>query len=675
MNNKQLFKWFLRVTGAMTVLFLCGIISILLYCYTLGAPSLKSEQNTLFYDEAEQVIGVEHGEENRYGIAIDEMDPTFVQATLLTEDKRFYQHWGFDFKRIVAAIYHNVRQLTKAQGASTITQQYARNLYLTHEKTWLRKWKEAMYAIRLEMFYDKDTILEGYLNTIYYGHGAYGIEAASHYYFAKEADELTIAEGSMLAAIPKGPSYYSPHTHYDNAKQRQELILNTLKEEQVITKQQWRQAKEAPIQLASQQQNKEQRFAPYFQDVVVQEAAQILDIDTEAVRSGGYHIYTSLNTDTQRELERAIEAEMGISEQMQIGVVSMNPQTGAIVALVGGRAYADSSYNRAVQAKRMPGSTFKPLLYYAALEHGYTPATTLLSKPTDFKLEDGTVYEPSNYNGYYAYDPITLAQAVALSDNIYAVKTNLFLEEETLVKTANHMGIKSDLPAVPSLALGTASVSVMDMVSSYSLFANGGKEIHPHVIKKITNDKGDVIYKQQVENQKQILNEKNAYVMTNLLTGMFDESLNDYMKVTGASIAGQLTKPFAGKSGTTQTDSWMIGYSTEVVTGIWTGYDDNKAIEQVKEHQYAKDIWATYMEKIHENSSFHSFPPPKGVVGVYIDPHSGQRATPYCASKRLSYFVKGTEPEAYCEQHLPSDGEADERNKEDGKRGWLDFFF
>ncbi|KGP74178.1 transglycosylase domain-containing protein [Pontibacillus yanchengensis] len=676
-------KWITIGMVSVTGLGLSAIAGVLLYCYLLGAPPLKNQQNTIFYDDNAQVIGVEHGSENRYWIELDEMTPAFIQATIATEDRRFYEHFGFDFKRIAAAIYHDIQSMSKAQGASTITQQYARNLYLSHEKTWTRKIKEALYAVRLEMFYDKDEILEGYLNTIYYGHGAYGIEAASRYYFQKDAHELNLAESALLAAIPKGPSYYSPYTHMENAKRRQHLILENLQKTDYITEQQKVRALQASLELAPQEEQYQKQVAPYFQDVVMKEAEQLLQLDEESIRAGGYHVFTSLDTDLQKELETIVEETIPNSTDLQVGAMSMDPQTGDIVAMVGGRDYEESSYNRAVQAKRMPGSTFKPFLYYAALENGYTPATTLMSKPTYFELEDGNVYEPSNYNGYYAYEPITLAQAIALSDNVYAVKTNVFLGEETLVETAQRMGISGSLPAVPSLALGTASVSVQEMVGAYSLFANGGKEVTPQTIQRITDSHGHTVYERNEEAGEQIIDEDNAFVMAHLMTGMFDESLNDYMKVTGSSITDKLSRPFAGKSGTTQTDSWMIGFSPELTTGIWTGYDQNKPIDKVKEHQYAKDIWADFMENSHKDLPYDQFTPTDGVVGVYIDPDSGHLATPYCAHHRLAYFVEGTEPSSYCELHLPIDEngerqtpeEVDKKKNKGGLKNWLDIMF
>ncbi len=658
---------------------LLSTLLVLLYCYVKGAPPLAIDQNTHVYSVAEEVIGVERGSENRYWVELEEISPHVIESTLTTEDKRFYDHLGFDMKRMASAAMKDLKHMAMVEGASTITQQYARNLYLSHEKTWTRKWNEALYALRLEMFYDKDTILEGYLNTIYYGHGMYGIEAASRYYFDKHASELSLAEAATLAAVPKGPTYYSPYTQYENAKQRQELILSNMKKQGVISEQAYTLAIAEPLELTEHNEERAKRMAPYFQDTVLVEAARHLDTDLESIRSGGYHIYTTLDVSKQEELEQAVNEHMPPSS-LEVGAMSMHPDTGAVVAMVGGTDYERSQYNRAVSSKRMAGSTFKPFLYYAALEHGYTPSTTLMSEQTTFELKDGTAYAPSNFHGYYADAPITLAQAIALSDNIYAVKTNLFMGTEELVDVARQFGIKSKLPSVPSLALGTASVSVSEMTEGYSLIANNGKESPAHTIVRITDRHNHVVYERTEDEPKQKLDESKAFVLAHLMTGMFDESLNDYMRVTGASVSPKLTRPYAGKSGTTETDSWMIGFTPSLVTGIWTGYDDNKELT-LGDQTVSKQIWTSYMEDAHKKETIETFNPTGDVVGVYVDPDTGKLATPYCVSPRLTYFESGTEPTEYCHDHMPSEEELPEQSpsqptpEKKGVRKWFDWLF
>jgi 1A family penicillin-binding protein len=667
-KNKAL-RW--AVICALLFVFtgIVAIVSVLTVSYTLGPPPLTNQQNTVYYSQSGKVIGEEHGIESRYWVELEDISSELIKATLTTEDRDFYEHHGFDFTRILSAAYHDLRKLSMVQGASTITQQYARNLFLSHEKTWTRKFKEAIYAIRLEMFYDKETILEGYLNTIYYGHGAYGIEAASRHFFDKSANELSLAEAALLAGIPKGPSYYSPFHHYENAKNRQEQILSALKKQGHITDQEKYLATHEALAFTEQQERKKISIAPYFQDIALQELQRILDEDIESIRSGGYQVFTTLDVKKQQKLEKQVKQTMKSNKTMQVGAIAMDPDTGGILSMMGGRSYEKSQFNRAVQAKRMPGSSFKPFLYYAALNNGYTATTSLMSKPTNFKLANGKVYQPSNYNGYYAYEPITLAQAIALSDNIYAVKTNLYLKPERLVKAAKKFGIDSELKAVPSLALGTSTVSVEEMVTGYSMIDNGGIPIEAYTIEKITDVKGNVIYEKEHKDKEPVLDPKKTFILSHLMTGMFDESLNGYMRVTGISIADQLSRTYAGKSGTTNTDSWMIGFSPDIVTGVWTGYDKNKQLETKEEHQFAKEIWAGFMEKAHEGIPPEKFEVPEGVVGVYIDPKTGDIATPYCDDRRLMYFEKGTQPNSFCTLHKPEEKKQDDKkpSKKDKK--------
>lgn len=657
----------LKTTIIIASLAIFFITCIYMVSFLLGPPEIISERNTIYYDQDGTIIGEEKGIENRYWIDIDEMSPNIIQATIAIEDKKFFDHNGFDLKRIARATLLNIQSLSLKEGASTLTQQYARNVFLTHEKTWARKLKEAFYTVRLEMYYSKEEILEGYLNTIYFGHGAYGIEAASRYFFNKSANEVSLAEAAMLVGIPKGPTYYSPLNDLEKANERQQIILDQLLEQDIISESDYLTATSEQFKYHPQQEKQMTNVAPYFQDVVVKEAADILQLDQAFIKSSGYHIYTTLNTSFQQQLENTINKNIQATSDLQTGAIVLHSKTGAIQALVGGRSYDQSPFNRAVAAKRMSGSIFKPFLYYAALEHNYTASTKLMSKPTVFTLENNETYQPSNFNHYYAEAPITLAQALALSDNVYAVKTNLFLGVETLIETAKQFGITSDLPAVPSLALGTASVSVDEMVTAYGMLANGGKQIESHTIEKIVDQHGRTVFERNNRVGKQILDPINSFILTHLMTGMFDRTLDGYMAVTGSTITDQLSRSYAGKSGTTNADSWMIGYSPTLVTGIWTGYDDNREIESATETAHAKNIWAAFMEAAHEGSEPQKFAIPPGVVSVLIDPATGQIATPYCPVSRPMYFKKGTEPTSHCMTHFPIEDESIELENHDDK--------
>jgi len=651
---------------SLATLAICFVMVIYFVSFLLGPPSLMNEQNTVIYSQDQEVIGEENGTKSLDQVSLDHISPKLIDATLAVEDRHFYQHHGFDFKRIFGAIVSNIKSFSLKEGASTISQQLARNLYLSFEKTWIRKVKEAFYTIRLEMYYSKDEILAAYLNSIHYGHGAYGIEAASNHFFDKSADELDWAEAAMLAGIPKGPTYYSPFNDPERAKKRQLHILSLLRNTGQMTAEAYEVAVNEHLNYVKADNLEKDTIGPYFQDMALHEAARALELDVDSVRSGSFQIYTTLETDLQKKLEDKIKNTITDKSEIEVGALAMNPSDGGIHALVGGRDYETSAFNRAHTAQRMPGSAFKPFLYYAALNNGYTPSTKLISKPTAFTLDDGDVYEPGNFNGYYADGPITLAQALALSDNIFAVKTNMFLGTDTLVDTARDFGITSELPAVPSLALGSAAVSVNEMVTGYGMLANGGREIKAHTINKITDTHGKVIFERDDTDGEQKLDPQSAFILTQLMTGMFDSELDGYMAVTGSTIADELTRTYAGKSGTTNADSWMIGYSPTLVTGVWTGYDDNRSMEIADEVTYAKDIWASFMETAHEDVPENKFSAPADVIGVPIDPETGERATPYCPSSRVMYFEKGNEPQTHCTAHLP-DGEDKDKKEEEGE--------
>lgn len=668
----QLFpkKFFKKIILTLIAIGVFTIAAIYLVAFVLGPPKLANDQVTIIYDREEEIISEQRGSLTKHWVSLDDISPAVIEATLQTEDQHFYEHQGFDLKRIAGAVIKNLRNSSLKEGASTISQQYARNLYLSPEKTWTRKLTEAFYTIRLEMFYSKEEILEGYLNTIYYGHGAYGIEAASHYFFDKQASELSLAEATMLVGIPKGPTYYSPLNNEENANRRQQQILKHLLDDKYISEAAYVGAIEEQLDYSITPEPAD--TAPYFQDVVLQEAAKFLDLSPDEIRAGGFHIYTTLNRAYQQKLEEQVRATIDSSSGVETAAIAMDPDDGAILSMIGGKDYAESTYNRAMNSKRMSGSTFKPFLYYAALQYGYTPSTKLMSKPTTFALGDGNSYQPSNFNGYYANKPITLAQALALSDNVYAVKTNMYLGPEKLIETAETFGLRGDFQAVPALALGTASVSVNDMTSAYGILANGGRSISGYTVEKITDRNGKVVYEHE-DTSEQLLDPKKAFILTHLMTGMFDVEMNGYTSVTGATISKELSRLYAGKSGTTDSDSWMIGYSPSLVTGIWVGYDDNRNMELVAESAYAKEMWAGFMEGAHKGMAQDVFAMPSGVIGIPIDPETGARATPSCGASRIMYFEKGTEPRNYCSEHPVEEEDVVEEEKGIFER-WFDLF-
>ena len=577
-------------------------------------------------------------------VKLEEISDYLKKAIIAVEDRHFYEHHGFDYLRIGKAILDNLKTLSRRYGASTITQQYARNLYLTHEKSWERKLRETYYTILLEMNYSKDDILEGYLNTIYFGHGVYGIHDASIFYFNKQPNDLTLGEAAVLAAIPKGPTYYSPLKDYERNKERKELILKLMLEQGKITETEYRDALNEDIKIIGKHPKNVNNIAPYFLDIVIKELESYNLLNNPYIN--GLKVYTTLDLTLNEISLKAINTIYPSSSLIETSVFAIDPQTGYVKTVIGGRDYQVSQFNRAINGYRHPGSTIKPLLYYAALEHGFTPTTTFKSEPTTFYINKGKEkYEPTNFQNIYAYRDVTMAYALAVSDNIYAIKTHLFLGESTLIKMAKRMGINTtNMKPVPSLALGATEIKLSELTTAYAYFASMGKQVAPVYITKITDLNDEVLYEYK-NTSKQILNRDLCFIMNELLRGMFDPYMSYNQSVTGLSIIPQLTHTYAGKSGTTDYDTTMIGYNPELVVGVWTGYDELIPLTTVSERNYAKRVWAKIMEDYFSIYEATWYKPTKNVSPVIVNPITGEMNNK--GYHKVLYFLKGTEPYYY----------------------------
>lgn len=577
-------------------------------------------------------------------VKLEEISDYLKKAIIAVEDRHFYEHHGFDYLRIGKAILDNLKTLSRRYGASTITQQYARNLYLTHEKSWERKLREAYYTILLEMNYSKDDILEGYLNTIYFGHGVYGIHDASIFYFNKQPNDLTLGEAAVLAAIPKGPTYYSPLKDYERNKERKELILKLMLEQGKITETEYRDALNEDIKIIGKHPKNVNNIAPYFLDIVIKELESYNLLNNPYIN--GLKVYTTLDLTLNEISLKAINTIYPSSSLIETSVFAIDPQTGYVKTVIGGRDYQVSQFNRAINGYRHPGSTIKPLLYYAALEHGFTPTTTFKSEPTTFYINKGKEkYEPTNFQNIYAYRDVTMAYALAVSDNIYAIKTHLFLGESTLIKMAKRMGINTtNMKPVPSLALGATEIKLSELTTAYAYFASMGKQVAPVYITKITDLNDEVLYEYK-NTSKQILNRDLCFIMNELLRGMFDPYMSYNQSVTGLSIIPQLTHTYAGKSGTTDYDTTMIGYNPQLVVGVWTGYDELIPLTTVSERNYAKRVWAKIMEDYFSIYEATWYKPTKNVSPVIVNPITGEMNNK--GYHKVLYFLKGTEPYYY----------------------------
>ena len=627
---KKLWKFFVRLV------FLFLIIHGILYLYCLATPKIQISRNQSYYlyDNENNLIF------NNYSwLNLDQISKYLIDATLSTEDKHFYHHIGFDYFRIIKAAIKNITSKSLSEGASTITQQYARNLYLNYDKTWKRKFDEALLAFELETHYTKDEILEGYLNTINYG-GVYGIENAAKYYFNKSASELDLAEASMLAGIPQSPTNNSPLLNSENANKRQKIVLSLMLDNKKINNEEYSSAINKNLTYVGANNSNITSGKLYFKDAVLSELKEIDSIPNSILTTGGIKIYTTLDNNAQMQLENSVN---NIDwNELQLSSVLMNPNNGEVLALIGGNDYNKSQFNRAINAKRQVGSTMKPFLYYSALENGFTSASSFISEKTTFSFSNDKKYTPKNYNDKYADGPLSMGAAISYSDNIYAVKTHLFLGEDKLVKMANRVGINDNIEPIPSLALGTEEISLFNMVCGYAAFANMGNKVDGHFIKRIEDSNNNVLYEYK-EEKNNILNESLVYILNEMLSYTYDKDFIDYNYPTLINLLPKITNKYSIKSGTTDTDMWIIGYNKNAVLGVWAGYDDNRSFNQ-NYSSYHRDVWINTMEAYLKDKKNDWYTAPNNIIGVPVNPITGELSKEGDKKSKIFYFVKGTEP-------------------------------
>lgn len=633
---KKKTKKILKITLLPLLIIVLGNIIFYVYCFLTPKLEINKSQSYYLYDNNSKLV---FGDND--WISLDKISDDLINATISTEDKYFYKHIGFDYLRIGKAAITNIVNRNKSEGASTITQQYARNLFLNFDKTWKRKIDEAILAGELEVHYTKKEILEGYLNTINYG-GVYGIESASKYYFDKSASNLSLAEAALLAGIPKSPNNYSPIKNYSKAKERQKIVLTMMKKNKVISEEEYQKALNENITIVGKSKESNIASVNYFKDSVLEELKSLKQIPSNIIETGGLKIYTTLDSEAQENLENSVQKYINNEQELETSAIMMNPDTGGIMALIGGNNYNKSQYNRATNSKRQIGSTMKPILYYTALESGFTPSSSFTSEKTTFTFSEGKTYSPKNYNDKYAEGPISMAAAISYSDNIYAVKTHLFLGEDMLINTAKRIGITSKLTPIPSLALGTEEMSLMEITAAYSSFANQGYKINSHFIKKVEDSKGNTLYENK-EEKIEVLNSSLTYILNEMLTYTYNKNFIDYNYPTLISLLPNITHKYAIKSGTTDTDLLIMGYNKNAVLGVWTGYDDNKKIDSTK-YSYHKNIWIDTMESYFKNHEAQWYDIPDNVVGVLVNPITGTLIDDNAEKKEMFFYIKGTEP-------------------------------
>ena len=730
-----------------------GVPAGFLFAHAVRVPAVKKLADyqpaiiTRIFDR-NGIPFAEYSIQKRIVIPKRDMSPLFVQAVVATEDSEFYRHGGVDPKAIARAIIKDVIERRRAQGASTLTQQLAKQVFLTPEKSFRRKINEIFLAVQIEKDFTKDQIFELYANQVYLGHGAYGVEAASRLYFGKHAKELTLPEAAVLAALIRSPMYYSPITHADRAKGRRDYVLSRMLKEKFIKAEQYQQAVNAPIVLGTYKEEAP-RVGAYFSEEIRQYIENSKDYGVENLYRSGLKVYSTLDLRVQKIAESALQrglrrfdkrrgfrkpvrnlvaegldpetwrdpswsnepyaidrlypaivldvtkdkltvrlhrdrielvpaawawtkkktmegtlkrgdvvhilqqedaktkAHQWVFDQMPVvqgAVVVLDVRSGEILGLVGGYDFATSKFNRAVQSRRQTGSSFKPFVYGAAFENGLTPADTLFDAPIAVQVGRDT-YAPKNYYGKYA-GIVTIQRALELSINVPAVKTYMMTGGDRVVDFARRCGITSDLPKYPSLSLGAAGVSPLEMTAAYNVFANGGVLVKPHYIRRIADQTERALEEKPAE-LSEATSAGVAFELAYMLKGVVDRGT--------AYTAHTLAAPIAGKTGTTNgyTDAWFIGFSPEYTVGVWTGYDDpSKSLGGgATGADVALPIWIDIFKQFEDQKlrvAKKDFEMPSGVVIVPMDLKSGRRGIGPCARVVMQAFVAGQEPNQDC---------------------------
>ena len=544
-----------------------------------------------------QIVGIDgsvlasRGEMAGTNVALKDLPPYLPKAFIAIEDRRFYSHYGVDPVGIARAAVANILHRGVSQGGSTLTQQLAKNLFLTQERTMARKLQEVELALWLERKHSKNEILELYLNRVYFGSGAYGVEAAAQRYFGKSAKNVTVAEAAMLAGLVKSPSRLAPNRNPEGAEARAGIVLAAMAENKFIT------SAQAKASIGHPSYNVKPAGAGTV-NYVADWIGEVLD-DLVGQIDQSIVVETTIDPKLQSVAEAAIIDELAAKSVKfnvtQGALVAMTPE-GAVRAMVGGRNYADSQYNRAVTAKRQPGSAFKPFIYLTAIEGGLTPETIRQDAPLDLKG-----WRPENYTHEY-FGAVTLTQALAMSLNTVAVRVGLEVGPKNVVRTAHRLGISSKLEANPSIALGTSEVSVIELVGAYAPFANGGLGVSPHVVTKIRTNEGKVLYMRQPDQLSPVIEPRHAAMMN---TMMQETLLSGTARK--AEIPGWMA---AGKTGTSQDfrDAWFIGYTANLVTGVWLGNDDNSPTKKATGGGLPVEVWTRFMRTAHQGVPVASLP-------------------------------------------------------------------
>lgn len=646
-----------------------GLLIGLLASYYYDLPPLSELEN--YRPSLASRILDENGEliaqlfvEQRTLVPLARIPDRLKKTILLIEDEGFYSHLGISPLSMLRAFLVNILHGRVEQGGSTITQQLAKNLFLTQERTLSRKIKEIILSFKIEYRYTKDEILEMYLNQINMGSGAYGVEVAARTYFGKHVEDLNLPECALLAGLPRAPNKYSPYNNPKKAKQRRDRILDRLLKKKHITKLEAAAAKHLPIEI----HKIEQKTAPYFVEYVRQQLEETYG--TNVIYKGGLLVYTSLNLKLQdiaqkvvaaslEEAEKKIALENGIPVEnihdaefrknmpLQASFIAIDPKTGYIKAMVGGRDFSESQFNRATQAKRQPGSCFKPFVYTAAIDNGFTAADIIVDAPININDgNDGQVWKPENYEKKF-FGPTTLRKALSLSRNVVALKLLMKVGASSAAAYANKIGIKSQLQKNLSLAFGTSEVTLMELVSAFSTFPNYGVKVSPLAVIAVKDSMGKLLEENQTHAQD-VLKPETAYVVTSMMESVINEGTAGRIRADG------ITFNCAGKTGTTdnQTDVWFVGFTSDLAAGCWVGFDDRRSLGKwITSANTPVPMWAAFMKELYKEKPPEPFVKPANIAIVRIDPDTGLLWTNKCKRWIDEVFISGTEPAVKCNRH------------------------
>lgn len=597
--------------------------------------------------------------EDRLPVGIGNVPRVLIDAIIATEDRAFYRHEGISLRGILRAALHDLRTGSRAAGGSTLTQQLVKNFYLNPERTFRRKALEAVMAVLLEARYTKKEILEAYLNEIYLGqNGAVqivGVEQASQVYFGKRAANLTLGEAATMAGMVRSPNVLSPVKYPERARARRDTVLGLMKGQGMISEAEFEDA--VGRRLSVNRFPKSSRTAPFFVDLVLKQLRETYP-ETQ-LKTEGLRIFTTLDTMMQRSAELALDSGITALNKrysylrksptpLEGVVLTIQPGTGYVKALVGGRNYSKSQFNRAFQAHRQPGSLFKPFVYVAAMDpqrgHDALTAATILDDSPITVQSGNAVWRPQNYDNEF-HGLLTVRRALAMSYNIPAVRAAIDAGVPNVIRMATRIGVQSKLAPYPSISLGSFEVTPLEIAYAYSVFANEGVKAEPISILAVSTGAGGLLENRNVE-MKRVAPASVCYVMNDILKDVLDYGTGGRVRSLG------FTRPFAAKTGTTSNyrDAWFVGYSPRVVSLVWIGFDDGHSV-RLAGGDAAGPIWAAHMNRISGMIPNTRFRRPDDVVDREIDPVSGLLATPYCSDSRPEVFVRGTEPSALCSLH------------------------